>query len=175
MSSNRKRVSNSKKRFFKLFFFVAARSSVCRRYGRGGAMSAYCLRVFRGRARLRHPVLADAAVRQSMADSLALLDGVAGVSQGYSSVLLELKPDADPEAIRRALRAAVPAEEESEERSECVRHGIGARRIELRVLLLSCLACGLFGAAGRISAHIAAGAFSGLLLTHHVWERRHSL
>lgn len=110
-----------------------------------------------------------------MADSLALLDGVAGVSQGYSSVLLELKPDADPEAIRRALRAAVPAEEESEERSECVRHGIGARRIELRVLLLSCLACGLFGAAGRISAHIAAGAFSGLLLTHHVWERRHSL
>jgi len=134
-------------------------------------MSAYCLRVFRGRARLRHPVLADAAVRQSTADSLALLDGVAGVSQGYSSVLLELKPDADPEAIRRALRAAVPAEEESEERSECVRHGIGARRIEL----LSCLACGLFGAAGRISAHIAAGAFSGLLLTHHVWERRHSL
>ena len=127
-------------------------------------MSAYCLRVFRGRARLRHPVLADAAVRQNTADSLALLDGVAGVSQGYSSVLLELKPDADPEAA-----------EESEERSECVRHGIGARRIELRVLLLSCLACGLFGAAGRISAHIAAGAFSGLLLTHHVWERRHSL
>ncbi len=154
---------------------MAARSSVCRRYGRGGAMSAYCLRVFRGRARLRHPVLADAAVRQNTADSLALLDGVAGVSQGYSSVLLELKPDADPEAIRRALRAAVPAAEESEERSECVRHGIGARRIELRVLLLSCLACGLFGAAGRISAHIAAGAFSGLLLTHHVWERRHSL
>ena len=114
-------------------------------------MSAYCLRVFRGRARLR---LADAAVRQNTADSLALLDGVAGVSQGYSSVLLELKPDADPEAIRRALRAAVPAAEESEERSECVRHGIGARRIELRVLLLSCLACGLFGAAGRISAHI---------------------
>ena len=110
-------------------------------------MSAYCLRVFRGRARLRHPVLADAAVRQNTADSLALLDGVAGVSQGYSSVLLELKPDADPEAIRRALRAAVPAAEESEERSECVRHGIGARRIELRVLLLSC----------------------------HVWERRHSL
>ena len=72
-------------------------------------MSAYCLRVFRGRARLRHPVLADAAVRQNTADSLALLDGVAGVSQGYSSVLLELKPDADPEAIRRALRAAVPA------------------------------------------------------------------
>ena len=30
-------------------------------------------------------------------------------------------------------------------------------------------------ARGRISAHIAAGAFSGLLLTHHVWERRHSL
>ena len=101
-------------------------------------MSAYCLRVFRGRARLRHPVLADAAVRQRTADSLALLDGVAGVSQGYSSVLLELKSDADPEAIRRALRAAVPAAEESEERSECVRHGIGARRIELRVLLLSC-------------------------------------
>ena len=54
-------------------------------------MSAYCLRVFRGRARLRHPVLADAAVRQNTADSLALLDGVAGVSQGYSSVLLELQ------------------------------------------------------------------------------------
>ena len=130
-------------------------------------MSAYCLRVFRGRARLRHPVLADAAVRQHTADSLARLRGVAGVSQGYSSVLLELK--------RRALGAAVPAAVEAEERPECGQHGIGARRIELRVLLLSCLACGLFGAAGRISAHIAAGAFSGLLLTHHVWERRHSL
>lgn len=93
-------------------------------------MSAYCLRVFRGRARLRHPVLADAAVRQHTADSLARLDGVAGVSQGYSSVLLELKPDADPEAIRRALGAAVPAAVEAEERPECGQHGIGARRID---------------------------------------------
>lgn len=74
-----------------------------------------------------------------------------------------------------AVSAAGPAAVEAEERPECGQHGIGARRIELRVLLLSCLACGLFGAAGRISAHIAAGAFSGLLLTHHVWERRHSL
>jgi len=139
-------------------------------------MSEYCLRVFRGRARLRHPFLADAAIRKSTAASLALVDGVADVRQGWSSVLLVLKPEADLAAIRRALEAAVPQPGgEKKEAPSAARKGIGVRRLELRVLLLSCVACAALGAAGRVGAHIWAGAVSGGLLACHVWKRRAAL
>lgn len=139
-------------------------------------MSEYCLRVFRGRARLHHPLLADAGVRESKAASLARLDGVADVRQGPSSILLLLKPEADLAAIRRALEAAVPQPAEAKQETSCrTRKGIGVRRFELRVLLLSCIACGALGAAGRAGAHVLAGAIAGGLLVHHVWQRRTAL
>ena len=68
----------------------------------------YVAHVMVGRARLRHPVLADAARRAAARDLALGQPGVLEVRPGAASLLLLLRPEADFPAVCAALEAALP-------------------------------------------------------------------
>lgn len=85
---------------------VAARTSRrCHERGFGTPVCGAC----DGRpARLRHPVLADAARRAAARDLALGQPGVLEVRPGAASLLLLLRPEADFPAVCAALEAALP-------------------------------------------------------------------
>lgn len=156
-------------------------------------MRSYLVHAMEGRARLRHPILAGTAERETALTVLRGTEGVLEARPGSSSVLLLLAPDADLESICRKLENALPALRqpahipENAHRSAPLsrfpgfRHGkarlcdLNPRKLELRALLAVCGLSVVLGLTGSKNAHAVTGAAFSLLTAWHVWTRRKAL
>ena len=140
----------------------------------------YVVHAIEGRARLRHPALGTDEGRNAALELLLARDEVRDIEQGRESLLLLLKPEADPVALLAlcaALEARIPALKKPAASSCSLGRltGLPPRKLENRALFAALGVSAALGVMGSERAHVFTAAAFGALVAHHVWTRRGAL
>ena len=142
-------------------------------------MRAYVKHLSAERARLRHPIFAQAGNRQLALEILQKQPGIAGIKPGPESFLLFLEPESDIEKICLALEEQLPGLAHSPnplpEQSMPAKRRNPYRKAILKTYLATGVSTVALGALGFYHWHKAFAWIFAAFAVEHVWKRRKAL
>ncbi|MBQ7457043.1 MAG: hypothetical protein IJS54_05530 [Desulfovibrio sp.] len=135
---------------------------------------SYVASALEGRVRLRHPLLANQAMQDTVKGILKQDTRIHSMESGRSSILLSFDPSLTLDMICHTLEQGIP-EFAALSQQKTEPKPLSLRKVEVRTLFGLCGMTVLLGFLGSKTAHVVCGTLMTALTAWHIWKRRAAL